>query len=65
MRPTASAFNRFPSVVFIVFTLPRRLLYCVSKCSLLSLASSSSSLRLCNSSWLDSAPSVPCPSCLL
>ena len=39
---TASAFSRSPREVLIVFTLPNKFLYCVSKWSLFSLASSKS-----------------------
>lgn len=63
---TASAFKRSPKLVLIVFTLPNKFLYCVSKCSLPSLASSSSSLKLLISSscCADVLPAVAA-SCLL
>jgi hypothetical protein len=50
----------------IVLTRPRRFLYCVSKCSLASLASSSSSRRVwISASWFDSESSAECLTWLL
>ncbi|KAH7094324.1 hypothetical protein FB567DRAFT_1464 [Paraphoma chrysanthemicola] len=48
-RRTLSASRRLPRLVLIVLTRPSKFLYCVSQCSFPSLASSSSSLRLCTS----------------
>jgi hypothetical protein len=63
---TASAFNRSPRLVLIVLTLPSRFLYCVSKCSLPSFASSSSSRKLrISSSCCDCDSSDAPASCLL
>jgi hypothetical protein len=42
---TVSAFNRSPSEVLMVLTLPSRFVYCVSKWSLLSVVSSNSLCR--------------------